>query len=304
MIFNTTGRAVEGFWVLGSAQVPSYLFTAERPALVDAGFACLGPWYRRDADQALAGRAPAYLLLTHAHFDHCGAAGWLKQAYPEMVIAASARAAEIVQRPNALALIDRLSREAEATARVWGLDPPTGADFTPFRADILLEDGQKVHLGQGRELTVLYTPGHTWDFLSYHEPREGILVASEAVGCTDGLGQVITEFLVDFDVYIESQARLAALKPRVLAQGHRNVFIGQDALDYLERSRRAAWDFKALVERLLQENHGEVEKVVALVKASEYDPAPPPKQPEPAYLINLTTRVSRLAARLAAAAPK
>jgi glyoxylase-like metal-dependent hydrolase (beta-lactamase superfamily II) len=216
-----------------------------------------------------------------------------------MTIAASARAAEIVKRPNALALMARLTRQAEEAARSWGQNPPEDAGFEPFAVEMILEDGQKVDLGGGRSLTVLATPGHTWDFLSYHLPAEGILVASEAVGCADSAGKVITEFLVDFDAYLESLRRLAALKPRVLAQGHRVVYTDQDALDYLARSQAAALEFKALVERLLEENHGDVAKVVALVKAGEYDPAPPPKQPEPAYLINLTTRVSRLAAGLA-----
>jgi glyoxylase-like metal-dependent hydrolase (beta-lactamase superfamily II) len=296
MIFATTGQAAPGFWVLGTPQVPSYMFTGARPVMIDAGFAFLGPAYQRDAEQVLGGRPPALLLLTHAHFDHCGAASWLKRAYPGLTIAASARAAQIVQRPNALALMARLSAEAEKAARAWGQNPPADAGFAPFAVEMLLEDGQKVDLGDGRSLDVLATPGHTWDFLSYHLPAEGILVASEAVGCADSSGKVVTEFLVDFDAYLESLNRLAALKPRVLAQGHRVVYTGQDAADYLARAQAAAPVFKALVERLLDEHHGDVEKVVGIIKAQEYDPTPVPRQPEPAYLINLTTRVSRLAA--------
>ena len=34
------------------------------------------------------------------------------------------------------------------------------------------------------------------------------------------------------------------------------------------------------------------------VKAQEYDPRPHPKQPEPAYLINLEARVKHLAGRI------
>jgi glyoxylase-like metal-dependent hydrolase (beta-lactamase superfamily II) len=289
--------------VLGAAQVPSYLLTGDRPVMIDAGFGFLGPAYQRDADQVLDGKPPAMLLLTHAHFDHCGAASWLKRAYPGLTIAASARAAQIVQRPNALALMAHLSAEAEKAARAWGQNPPADAGFAPFTVEMILEDGQKIDLGQGRSLSVLATPGHTWDFLSYHLPAEGILVASEAVGCADSAGQVVTEFLVDYDAYLESLRRLAALKPRVLAQGHRVVYTDADADDYLARALAAAPAFKALVERLLDEQHGDVDKVVGIIKAQEYNPTPAPKQPEPAYLINLTTRVSRLAAALAEKAP-
>jgi hypothetical protein len=49
------------------------------------------------------------------------------------------------------------------------------------------------------------------------------------------------------------------------------------------------------VDGLLDQEHGEVDRVVARVKAQEYDPQPQPKQPEPAYLLNLRARVSHLA---------
>lgn len=295
MILRDTGPAGPGFHVLGWAQVPSYLLDAPRPALFDAGLACLGRSYARDARAVLAGREPAYLFLTHVHFDHCGAAAMLKQTFPGLTIAASAKAASILARPNALALMARLNQEGRSRFETHRPELIGPEAFEPFAVDLVLSDGQEIDLGEGTTLQVLATPGHTWDFLSYWIPERGVLVASEAVGCTDHTGYIVTEFLVDFETYLASVRRLLELPARVLCQGHTEVFTGPDVRPRLERTLDAALEFRTWVERLLDEENGDEERVAMLVKAGEYDRRPQPKQPEPAYLLNLRARISHLA---------
>ena len=112
----------------------------------------------------------------------------------------------------------------------------------------------------------------------------------------DPTGYVFTEFLSDFDAYMTSLERLASLDVDILSQSHHQLFTGEDAGSFFARSIDAALRFKSGVEMLLDRENGDIEKVVALVKAGEYDPKPDPKQPEPAYLINLEARVRHLAA--------
>jgi ABC-type cobalt transport system substrate-binding protein len=107
--------------------------------------------------------------------------------------------------------------------------------------------------------------------------------------------------LVDFDAYLASLKRLAALPVQALCQAHHGVFTGSDARDYLQSAQAAAQDYRAWVESLLQREGGDVERVVELVKRREYDARPGPKQPEPAYLLNLRTRVEHLKERMARA---
>jgi hypothetical protein len=49
--------------------------------------------------------------------------------------------------------------------------------------------------------------------------------------------------------------------------------------------------FLNLVEGALKEYGGDLQKVIARIKAVEYDPVPEPKQIEPAYLLNLEAKV-------------
>ncbi|MFH1035438.1 MAG: MBL fold metallo-hydrolase [Pseudomonadota bacterium] len=296
MINTRGGEIVPGFHALGAVEVPSYLLEAPRPALFDAGFACVGPRYVSQAREVLGQASPRWLFLTHAHFDHCGAAAYLKAAFPEMRVAASARAAEIVQRPGALALISRLNQEAAQNVGEWHPDLLPAKEFRPFAVEVVLAEGQELDLGGGLTVRVLATPGHTWDFLSYFIPQRGILVCSEAGGCAYPGGHVVSEFLVDYERYLANIERFLTLGAQVLCQGHRLTYVGQEEVrGFLEQSRRAAGEFRSWVERLLDQEHGQVEQVVARVKAREYDPQPQPKQPEPAYLLNLRARVGHLA---------
>ncbi len=306
MIFRDSGKVANGFYALGHSATPSYLLDCAHPILFDAGFSCLGPAYASEAKGILGNRTPAMLLLTHVHFDHCGAASYLKDAFEGLAIGASRRASEIVLRPGAQKLIAQLNRNAAEVIRSWNgqLHPDIRLDepFRPFEVDRVLKDGDRIPLGDDLTVQVLATPGHTWDFLSYYIPERKILIASEAVGCMDMAGYIVTEFLVDYRVYMESLRRLASLDVEILCQGHRLVFLGDDVPAYFAESIRSAKEFKEWVDGLLDEEQGDVRKVMIRVKATEYDPRPFPKQPEAAYLLNLEARVRHLAEKRLGAA--
>jgi glyoxylase-like metal-dependent hydrolase (beta-lactamase superfamily II) len=169
--------------------------------------------------------------------------------------------------------------------------------FEPFEVDRVVDDGEEVDLGGGTTLRVIAAPGHTRDFTSYYVPERRILVAGEAVGCADVTGYIFTEFLVGYDEYVASIEKLAALPVDVLVQGHHYVYTDEDARGFFGRTLEAAARYKEWVERLLDEENGDVDRVVSRVRSVEYDPKPAAKQPEPAYLLNLYARVNHLAAR-------
>jgi len=80
MIKESTGKICEGIYALGNPDLPAFLFRGEIPVLFDAGMTFMGPIYLQEMKTYLgdAGKL-RYLLLTHSHFDHCGAASFLKR---------------------------------------------------------------------------------------------------------------------------------------------------------------------------------------------------------------------------------
>ena len=295
MIFTQTGKLTDFFYVLGNRHFPTHLLLGDRPVLFEAGVSCLGSVYEKEIRNVLGKTEPEILFLTHVHYDHCGTAGFLRQSFPSLKIAASGRAAEIVRRPNAIEFMHQLNRmtlnwvEAEAPGITENIS------FKPFNVGLVLSDGDRIKIDKGLTVHIIETPGHTWDALSFYIPEKKLLVAGEAVGCMSPAGFIYTEFLVDFEAYLHSIERLATLDVDILCQSHHQVITGSDARGFFGRSIQAAKDYKRRVEDLLSAENGDQEKVAARIKAEEYDPLPGPKQPEQAYLINLAARVKHLA---------
>lgn len=291
MIFRETGEVKDSFFVLGSADNPIYLLKSRRPVLFDAGLTVLAPAYEKAIRTVLQATPPEMILLTHVHFDHCGAVSYLKKAFPGLKVAASKKAGEIMKRPNAVRLMRHLSEKAvagsEESQEVSFLSEP----FEPFEPDLILEEGDEIGLEEDLHIEVLETPGHTWDFLSYYVPEKRILIASEAAGCAVNSEHISIDCLTAFDTYWRSMKRLAAIEADILCQGHRFVYEGEDVSRFWERSMAAALRFKAMVEDLWQSEKGDVKRIMMRIKRLEYDPLPFPKQPEAAYLANLEARV-------------
>jgi glyoxylase-like metal-dependent hydrolase (beta-lactamase superfamily II) len=297
VIFSRTGEVCPGFHVLGSRHTPTYLLEGRRPALFDGGMSFLADLYVDDVRRVLGGRGPEVLFLTHVHFDHCGAVSVLREAFPGLRVAASAEAAEILRRPRALQTIRELNEDACGLAPEIGVGRPRLAPFDPFDVDTVLGDGDEIAIDVDLSVRVVATPGHTRDCLSYYVPQRRILVCSEAAGCADRGGHVTAEFVADYDAYLASLRRLCDLDVDVLCQGHEHVYLGRDVREFLERSLRETERFREWVEELLAAEGGDVGRVVARVKAVQYDPVCGPKQPESAYLLNTEARVRHLAGR-------
>jgi glyoxylase-like metal-dependent hydrolase (beta-lactamase superfamily II) len=298
LIITDTGKVGSALSVLGSSRMPVYLFDGKKPVIFEAGISCLGPAYEKDLLKTLNGRAPEILFLTHVHFDHCGSASYLKKAFPGLTIAGSKQAAGILARPNALELMAGLNKAAAEGMRKLAPELVSDEIFQPFVIDRVLSDGDRLDLGNGFSLEVLATPGHTRDSLSYYLPDQKILIASESGGCLDASGQIITEFLSDYQDYISSIRRLDQLEVEIFCQGHGAVFTGKEAQGFFKRSLQSAAEFKQLVEESLRAEGGDIAKAVGRIKAVEYDPKPQPKQPEPAYLINIEARVKYFARQM------
>ncbi len=302
MIFSKTGYVANDLYVAGFAWSPVYLLAGEEPVLFEAGFQCMGRVYEDAIREVLGGRSPERLFLSHVHWDHCGSTAYLKRVFPGLRIAASQRAAEILKRPNALKLMaelsDDLARFVEAKMGEKYEQVLLREPFEAFRVDMPLTEGDEIHLRGGLTVRVFSSPGHTRDMLSYYIPEKKILIATETTGNLSHSGRIITEFLVDYDGYLNSVRRLSKLDVEVLCQGHHFIFVGEDVKKFFAQSLAEAEAFGRRVEELLDANDGSIERVMDLVKAEEYDTNTGVKQTEKAYLINLRTRVSHLAERL------
>jgi glyoxylase-like metal-dependent hydrolase (beta-lactamase superfamily II) len=152
-----------------------YYLPGPHPAIVDTGPAvCL--------DQTLTGLEAAgadrveWIVLTHIHLDHAGAAGQLAERFPEARIVVRAEGAPHLVDPSRLwASVARLFPDMEER---WGRMVPIPEE----RIVAVPADGPVAALGAGRRLEAVYAPGHAKHHMALWEAGSRTLFPGDAIG--------------------------------------------------------------------------------------------------------------------------
>ena len=184
-------------------EVISYLIIGQRRALLfDTG---MGIGKISDAVHHLT-KLPISVLNSHTHFDHTGGNAEFTDIF--------GRDTEFT-RNSEKGQSNRYSKDALAPERICGKLPSgvTDRDFSirPFHINHFVQDETQIDLG-GRNLTVLFTPGHTPDSLSLLDSDNGLLFT----GDTFYRGPIyLFTPETDFNAFEKSVARLHGLLPRL-----------------------------------------------------------------------------------------
>jgi glyoxylase-like metal-dependent hydrolase (beta-lactamase superfamily II) len=157
--------------------VGAYLVKGPRPALVDCGYAS-------SYENVLAGLAEAgvmptdvrYLVPTHVHLDHAGAAGRLLKEMPN---------AEVVAHERSVPHLVDPTRLVESSTKVFGkaIVELYGAP-DPIPVGRITAVGKEAHLdfGDGLTATLMHTPGHAPHQISVFLDETKALMTADAVG--------------------------------------------------------------------------------------------------------------------------
>jgi hydroxyacylglutathione hydrolase len=138
-----------------------------------------------------------FVILTHEHFDHIGAAAFFDTA----VIAAHTLAANKIELQDEFVTLNRYRNVSNLT-------------FSPH---LWLEDGILIDLGNYK-LKVIHTPGHTSGCICLYEPKEKLLFSGDTVFAGGLLSDIVGSG--NISDYLSSLQRLANLKVAALYPGH------------------------------------------------------------------------------------
>jgi glyoxylase-like metal-dependent hydrolase (beta-lactamase superfamily II) len=152
----------------------SYLLVGDGATLVETG-------PKSTVANVLAGLEKAgvdslrWIVVTHIHLDHAGAAGTLANRFPEAKIAVHSLGAPHLVDPSKL--WKSASRiYGDRMEEMWG-----GIDAIDAERIHVLEDGDTLDLG-GDELIAYATPGHAYHHHAYLDPDTGTMFVGDALG--------------------------------------------------------------------------------------------------------------------------
>jgi glyoxylase-like metal-dependent hydrolase (beta-lactamase superfamily II) len=294
MLLKSKGKIAENLYVIGNAALPTFLWAGKVPVLFDAGMTFMGPAYFRDLESHLGGaQRLRYLLLTHSHYDHCGSAPYLKRKIPALKIGASSKAAEVLKRPNAIRMIQDLSKEGEESfgPSIKGED----IFFDKLDIDLSLDDSSEIDIEEAEKVRVITTPGHTRDSISFYLPWSKTLICGETVGTINRDSSVRPQFLAGYDDSLGSLEKISKLNIEILIMAHLHILKGKEARDHISKSIEATRAFRERVQDALKEAHGNQEEAVKRIFHEDYEVRKIIWQERKPYLINLTAQVKTVA---------
>jgi len=196
-----------------------YLIRSSRPCLVETGTAPSAPVVRAALSRLGVDAADlASVVVTHIHLDHAGGAGDIAAMYPAAEIVVHQRGARHLADPSRLMASARMVY-GDALDRLFGELLPVPA--ARIRA---LDDTGSVDLGDGRELSSHYSPGHAKHHVGLLDSASGDLYVGDAAGVyipeTGDLRPATPPPDFDLDTALASVQLFADLSPSRLLFSH------------------------------------------------------------------------------------
>ncbi|PYR95225.1 MAG: MBL fold metallo-hydrolase [Acidobacteria bacterium] len=164
-----------------------------------------------------------WLLVTHIHLDHAGAAGLIVDKHPHIDVYVHGRGAPHMIDPSKL-LSSAGRLYGQDMDRLWGAVLPI-----PQSRIRVLDGGETLHVA-GRELRVEYTPGHASHHVAYFDTSSRIAFVGDTAGIRRGSGKFVLPATpppdIDLEVWRESERRILAWDPDTLFLTHFGPWLG------------------------------------------------------------------------------
>jgi len=257
------------------------LLTDSRAAMVDTGFSFTAKEMLGKVSGILGERKLDYILLTHSHYDHVSGASVLKRRWPDAEIIAAEHAAKVFERPNAIKKMRKLNR---AAARSFGKSQLFRNDMKLLHAQRAVHEGDIIDMGEMR-LTVLETPGHTWDTIAFWCPEERFLISNETMGVYASKTEMASECLVSCRKALDFIHRARELAPDKMLMAHYGMVYGDICRQTIDMAERDTTKLKDLIVKGHSEGM-DVEQLKQLVKDTIWVGPMREGQPEAAFDLN------------------
>jgi 2-aminobenzoylacetyl-CoA thioesterase len=235
-------KFTDHFFQLGTPFFPVYLSIGKDAMLIEGG---TGGEFNLVLEQLKGlGVEPEkikYIALTHSHADHIGLVPHLKPIWKHVKIAASTKAAELLQNQEVIkGFIDMdafIAERLKSIGETSDLAPVTGN--YDFHVDVHINDGDKIDLGNGIVWNIAKVTGHAPCQVALFEEKEKTLAVGDAAGLYfPKVDKFWPEYFVSLEQYTGGMRRLAEFPAERIALSHFGV-VDSNGKSFLNKALKA-----------------------------------------------------------------
>jgi glyoxylase-like metal-dependent hydrolase (beta-lactamase superfamily II) len=252
MWIKEPGAITERIEFLGRRELCSYLIKGDVYALVGGTMSHVFPTVMTQLEGLKVDlERIRYLIILHTHYDHLGMAPYLVRRLPWVKVAVSSVGARVLTNQNNFYL------DREGALEQLG---PLDLVGEGFPVHMTVDGGTELDLGDGVELPVIDTPGHSVCSIALFFPGEYTLFPS------DGIGALTEERILpmgssNYDDFQQSIERLGRLGAEIICFEHYGALTHPEGKEFAERAKQEARAFRSQIGDLYR-THGNVERVV------------------------------------------
>lgn len=225
-----------------------YLIREEMGVLIDPGPTLTIPFIE-EAMKQLGMKELAYIIPTHIHIDHAGSTGSLLRIFPY---------AKAVLHPSGAKHAINPSRLIESTKISFGDDFELryGCILPASESQVITPGDEEIISIDGRELQIIYAPGHATHHIAIFDRKTKGLFCGEALGVPIQGGAslllpVAAPPSFDMELYLRTMDRLSKLDPQLLFYAHDGV--GRKPKELVSRASEITKIFGGMILEALRE---------------------------------------------------
>ncbi len=260
----------------------------EKNAIIDAGMAYCGgkqvqkiqmeleKFLSENSDFTENSRKIDYIILSHSHYDHVGAVGFVRETWKDAQIMGAAYAAQVLSKEKAIEMIRELSAKAEElyeTEEERSLNERFQGegheyyflDIRHLKVDQIIGEGSCIDLGE-TTVEVYETLGHTKCSLTFFLPLESTLFPSESTGVLCNYGESKPSILTSYIKAMESLEKCKKIPAKHIISPHAIPVRDEDVKHFWEWAEKGAVLFKDIILECYQKGEGMEEMIQKYTK--------------------------------------
>ena len=182
MWIKEPGKVTDRLDFLGARENCLYLLKGNDMMIIGGGMSWVAPSLETQFSAIdFEPKKLKYLVVSHSHFDHCGAVPYLKRKFPHIQILASAHAEKIFAKEKAVNFIALTNKYAIDSLGMQSEYEKLDLKFDGIHVDRIITERDIIDLGDGIEVHFLEVPGHTRCSIALYVPKLKALFPSDAV---------------------------------------------------------------------------------------------------------------------------